>query len=121
MRLSASYFPSRAEGLVLHSGLVQTILTTLVAILITWAVTAFLQRKRVAWRDYLDAPVNLDPKEASRVSSWKILCEDKEVTDPVPGPAAHPECRNCRYQRRRLHFHPRVQLPRPPDTGLGRH
>jgi phosphate transport system substrate-binding protein len=82
MRLSASYFPSRAESLVLHSGLVQTILTTLVAILVTWAVTSFLQRKRIAWRDYLDAPVNLDPKEASRVSSWKILCEDKEVTDP---------------------------------------
>jgi len=82
MRLSASYFPSRAESLVLHSGLVQTILTTLVAILVTWAVTSFLQRKRIAWRDYLDAPVNLDPKEASRVSSWKILCEDQEVTDP---------------------------------------
>jgi len=82
MRLSASYFPSRAESLVLHSGLVQTILTTLVAILVTWAVTSFLQRKRIAWRDYLDAPVNLDPKEASRVSSWKILCEDREVTDP---------------------------------------
>jgi hypothetical protein len=62
MRLSASYFPSRAEGLVLHSGLVQTILTTLVAILITWAVTAFLQRKRVAWRDYLAniQPVQID-------------------------------------------------------------
>jgi len=82
MRLSASYFPGRAEGLVLHSGLVQTILTTLVAILVTWAVTSFLQRKRIAWRDYLDAAVNLDPKEASRVSSWKILCEDQEVTDP---------------------------------------
>ena len=82
MRLSASYFPSRAESLVLHSGLVQTILTTLVAILVTWAVTSFLQRKRIAWRDYLDAPVNLDPQEASRVSSWKILCEDQEVTDP---------------------------------------
>jgi ABC-type phosphate transport system substrate-binding protein len=82
MRLSASYFPGGAESLVLHSGLVQTILTTLVAILVTWAVTSFLQRKRIAWRDYLDAPVNLDPKEASRVSSWKILCEDQEVTDP---------------------------------------
>jgi len=82
MRFSASYFPSRAESLVLHSGLVQTILTTLVAILVTWAVTSFLQRKRIAWRDYLDAPVNLDPKEASRVSSWKILCEDQEVTNP---------------------------------------
>jgi len=82
MWLSASYFPGRAESLVLHSGLVQTILTTLVAILVTWAVTSFLQRKRIAWRDYLDAPVNLDPKEASRVSSWKILCEDREVTDP---------------------------------------
>ena len=60
----------------------QTILTTLAAILVTRAVTSFLQHKRIAWRDYLDAPANLGPKEASRVSSWKILCEGQEVTDP---------------------------------------
>jgi len=64
------------------SGLVQTILTTFVAVLITWAVTPFQQRKRLAWRDYLDSPVNLDPQQASRLSSWKILCQGQEVTNP---------------------------------------
>jgi phosphate transport system substrate-binding protein len=80
--LAVPSFPARAEGLVLSSGLVQTILTTFVALLLTWAVTSFQQRKRLAWRDYLDAPVNLDPQQASRISSWKILCQDDEVPDP---------------------------------------
>ena len=71
--LAVPSFTDRAESLVLRSGLVQMILTTFVAVLITWAVTSFQQRKRLTWRDYLDAPVNLDPQQASRVSSWKIL------------------------------------------------
>jgi ABC-type phosphate transport system substrate-binding protein len=80
--LAVPSFTDRAESLVLRSGLVQTILTTFVAVLITWAVTSFQQRKRLTWRDYLDAPVNLDPQQASRVSSWKILCQGEEVEDP---------------------------------------
>lgn len=80
--LAVPSFPARAESLVLSSGLVQTILTTFVAVLITWAVTSFQQRKRLAWRDYLDSPVNLDPQQASRLSSWKILCQGQEVTNP---------------------------------------
>lgn len=82
LHLAVPTFTDRAESLVLRSGLVQTILTTFVAVLITWAVTSFQQRKRLTWRDYLDAPVNLDPQQASRVSSWKILCQGEEVVNP---------------------------------------
>jgi phosphate transport system substrate-binding protein len=80
--LAVSAFPVRAEDLIQRSGLVQTILTTFVAVLITWAVTSFQQRKRLAWRDYLDAAVNLDPHEASRVSTWEITCDGEEVPSP---------------------------------------
>jgi len=80
--LATATFPVRVEDLIQRSGLVQTILTTFVAVLITWAFTSFQQRKRLAWRDYLDAPVNLDPHEASRVGTWKITCDDEEVPSP---------------------------------------
>ncbi|MBO0807109.1 MAG: substrate-binding domain-containing protein [Actinobacteria bacterium] len=80
--LAMPHIGERIGSLVVHSGLVQAIGATLAGVLIAWAFSFFLQRRRIAWRDYLDAAVNLDPQEASRVGSWKILCENEEVPDP---------------------------------------
>jgi len=104
---------------VLSSGLVRTSLTTFVALLVTWAVTSFQQRKRLAWRGYLDAPVNLHPQQAS-LSSWKILCQDDEVPDPslvllCLRNAGLVEISDDDF-RSVLEF-----LSRPPDPRLGHH
>lgn len=86
----SAFSPHTRIDLVLQSWPVRVIGGTLITVLVTWAVTVFLQRRRIAWRVYLDTPINLAPERALRQMGprilWKILHDDgkeqKEVTDP---------------------------------------
>ena len=83
----SAFSPHTRIDLVLQSWPVRVIGGTLITVLVTWAVTVFLQRRRIAWRVYLDTPINLARLVGYELRIlWKILHDDgkeqKEVTDP---------------------------------------
>ena len=63
MRSSTAYGAGRIGNLIVHSWPVQAAGLALITVLVTWAVTLFLNRKRIAWRAYVDAPINLAPTQ----------------------------------------------------------
>lgn len=132
---TVSHIGGRIGGLIAHSGLVQAIGTTLIGVLVAWAFTFFLQRKRIAWPDYLDAAVNPDPKEVSRVSPGRARrpglhdCLDPWLTRPpgrgVSGPPPRQRHAGRRpalsegSRRQRLRARRNQSAPSRPSPPLG--
>ena len=57
---------TRIGDLLEHSRPVQTAGGTLITVLLTWALTLFVTRKRIAWRIYTDDEFRLDPERRDR-------------------------------------------------------
>ncbi len=75
----------RIGYLVANSAGVQAVGAALVTVLLGWAATLFANRKRVAWRAYLDAPINLVPSQIRSLSSRLTF----RVYVGEPGSMAH--------------------------------
>ena len=67
--LSASSSVGRIGYLLANSAAVQAVGAALVTVLLGWAVTLFANRKRIAWRAYLDAPINLTPAQVRSMNT----------------------------------------------------
>ena len=63
MVLAASSAGGRIGYLLANSAAVQAVGGALVTVLLGWVGTLFANRKRIAWRAYLDAPINLTPAQ----------------------------------------------------------
>ena len=74
-----------------HSAPVQAIVGTLLTTLVGLAVAAFFNRRQVAWRAYMDAPITLDAGMAktmgSRVIHKVYVAESGDGDRPPPGHA----------------------------------
>ena len=89
MRSSAANGAGRIGNLIVHSWPVQAAGLALITVLVTWAVTLFLNRKRVAWRAYLDTPINLAPTQlryTGKRLTFKIYVDDTEDGHEVDVP-----------------------------------
>ena len=89
MRSSAANGAGRIGNLIVHSWPVQAAGLALITVLVTWAVTLFLNRKRVAWRAYLDTPINLAPTQLRYMGkrlTFKIYVDDTEDGHEVDVP-----------------------------------
>jgi len=60
---SAASGTGRIGNLIIHSWPVQTAGGALIVVLVGWVTTLILNRKRIAWRAYLDTPINLAPAQ----------------------------------------------------------
>jgi hypothetical protein len=71
---------ARIGNLITHSWPVQAAGVALIGALVTWAVAAFRNRKRIAWRPYLDTPVKLAPHQVKSMGalSYKIYFDDAQ-------------------------------------------
>ncbi len=75
----------RIGSLIHQSALIQAIIWMLGALAVAWISASIVQRRRIAWRDHLDVPINLAPKEARRIETWgdgNIHLDGEEVSDP---------------------------------------
>jgi hypothetical protein len=89
VRSSTAYGAGRIGNLIVHSWPVQAAGLALITVLVTWAVTLFLTRKRVAWRAYLDSPINLAPTQLRYMGkrlTFKIYVDDTEDGHAVEVP-----------------------------------
>jgi hypothetical protein len=89
VRSAAANGAGRIGNLIVHSWPVQAAGLALITVLVTWAVTLFLNRKRIAWRAYLDTPINLAPAESRYMGkrlTFKIYVDDTENAREVPVP-----------------------------------
>jgi len=89
VRSSAANGAGRIGNLIVHSWPVQAAGLALITVLVTWAVTLFLNRKRVAWRAYLDTPINLAPTQLRYMGkrlTFKIYVDDTEDGHEVDVP-----------------------------------
>ncbi|HLI38533.1 MAG TPA: substrate-binding domain-containing protein [Streptosporangiaceae bacterium] len=78
-RAAGAFGAARIGDLIGHSWPVQTAGGALITVLVGWAVTLFLNRKRIAWRAYLDAPISLAPAQVKSMGTrltYKIYVED---------------------------------------------
>jgi phosphate transport system substrate-binding protein len=67
--LAASSGAGRIGYLLANSAAVQAVGGALITVLLGWAVTLFASRKRIAWRAYLDAPINLTPAQVRSMNT----------------------------------------------------
>jgi phosphate transport system substrate-binding protein len=82
MRSSEADGINRIGGLIVHSWPVQTAGGALIAVLVGWAAALYLNRKRVAWRAYVDKPITPSPDPARHVHGLTYtLSMDKEKVD----------------------------------------
>jgi phosphate transport system substrate-binding protein len=82
MRPSEADGASRIGSLIVHSWPVQTAGGALIAVLVGWAAALYLNRKRVAWRAYVDKPITPSPDPARHVHGLTYtLSMDKEKVD----------------------------------------
>jgi phosphate transport system substrate-binding protein len=72
MVLAASSGIGRISYLLANSAAVQAVGGALVTVLLGWAGTLFANRKRIAWRAYLDAPINLTPAQVLRSMNTRL-------------------------------------------------
>lgn len=69
----------RIGDLILHSWPVQTAGAAFIAALVGLGVQFLTNRKRIAWRAYVDKPINLEPAQARSMSkklTFKVYVED---------------------------------------------
>jgi ABC-type phosphate transport system substrate-binding protein len=79
----------RIDYLIANSAAVQAVGGALLTVLLGWLGTLFANRKRIAWRVYLDAPINLTPakvKEMTTRLTFRVYVEQ-----PGRGPEASTE------------------------------
>jgi hypothetical protein len=69
MGLAASSGVGRIGYLLANSAAVQAVGGALVTVLLGWIGTLFANRKRIAWRAYLDAPINLTPAQVRSMNT----------------------------------------------------
>jgi len=69
MVLAASSAGGRIGYLLANSAAVQAVGGALITVLLGWAGTLFANRKRIAWRAYLDAPINLTPAQVRSMNT----------------------------------------------------
>jgi hypothetical protein len=81
MRSSEADGINRIGSLIVHSWPVQTAGGALIAVLIGWAATLYLNRKRVAWRAYLDERIKPSPTPGTLKGLEYTLTIDKEKID----------------------------------------
>jgi phosphate transport system substrate-binding protein len=68
-----------------HPGLVPALVVAFIAILAVWTCVIVVRWRRISWREHLDAPVALMPKEARRSgnwAAWKVFAHQEEVPEP---------------------------------------
>lgn len=74
----------RIGNLILHSWPVQTAGAAFIAALVGLGVQFLTNRKRIAWRAYVDKPINLQPAQARSMSkrlTFKVYVEDLDQGD----------------------------------------
>jgi phosphate transport system substrate-binding protein len=69
MLLAASSAGGRIGYLLANSAAVQAVGGALITVLLGWVGTLFANRKRIAWRAYLDAPINLVPAQVRSMNT----------------------------------------------------
>jgi hypothetical protein len=87
--LAASSGVGRIGYLLANSAAVQAVGGALITVLLGWAVTLFASRKRIAWRAYLDAPINLMPAQVRSMNTQ--LTFRVYVDHPVHGTSSEVE------------------------------
>jgi ABC-type phosphate transport system substrate-binding protein len=68
-----------------HPKLIPAIAAIILAVLVTWLCSALYGWRRIMWRDHMDTPIDLIPKQVRGNGSWaawKILAHDEEVVEP---------------------------------------
>jgi hypothetical protein len=74
-----------AVNVIHHPKIIPFIVAAIVAVIAAWIGISLFRWRRIAWRDHMDAPVSLVPKQARRGgtgAAWKVFARHQEVADP---------------------------------------
>jgi hypothetical protein len=90
MMLVTASSAGRIGYLLANSAAVQAVGGALITVLLGWAGTLFVNRKRVAWRAYLDGPINLAPAPVRTRLTFRVYAgepdRDTEASSEVEAP-----------------------------------
>jgi len=74
---------------VLHARLTATIIVPIIVVAVAWLAVSVPRWRRISWRDQLDTPIGLLPKQARQGgwvngawAAWTVLVNQQEVLDP---------------------------------------
>ena len=90
---AASHFSSPVTTAIQHPKLVPVLVAGIIAVVAAWLGSSLFRLRRITWRDHMDTPVSLMPKQARQGGSWaerqggswaewKVFAQHKEVEDP---------------------------------------
>jgi phosphate transport system substrate-binding protein len=73
------------ETAIQHPRLIPLLIAAIIVVVVAWLGTSLLRWRRITWRDHMDAPISLLPKQARRGGSWaewKVFAHHQEVAHP---------------------------------------
>jgi phosphate transport system substrate-binding protein len=68
-----------------HPKLIPLLIAAIIVVMAAWLGTSLFGWRRITWRDHMDTPIDLLPKQARRSGSWaqwKVFAAHQEVEDP---------------------------------------
>ena len=68
-----------------HPKLVPVLVAAAIVVVLIWVAASLFGWRRIAWRDHMDTPINLMPRQARRGGSWaqwKVFAQHQEVAHP---------------------------------------
>jgi hypothetical protein len=76
---------SPATSAIHHPKLIPVVVAAIIAVIVAWLGVSLSGWRRITWRDHMDTPVNLLPKEARWSGAWvpwKVFAHHEEVMHP---------------------------------------
>ncbi|MGP0022926.1 MAG: PstS family phosphate ABC transporter substrate-binding protein [Streptosporangiaceae bacterium] len=76
---------SPSAGVIHHPRLIPLIVAAIIAVAVAWIGISLSRWRRITWREQMDAPISLAPKEArwgGTKAAWKVFTYHGEVAHP---------------------------------------
>jgi phosphate transport system substrate-binding protein len=82
---AAPYLSSGVSTAIHHPKLIPVLVAGIIAVVVVWLGSSLFRLRRITWREHMDTPVSLMPKQARQGGSWaewKVFAQHREVEDP---------------------------------------
>jgi phosphate transport system substrate-binding protein len=79
------YIASSVTTAIHHPKLIPVLVAGIIAVIVAWLGSSLFRWRRITWRDHMDTPLSLLPKQARQSGSWaqwKVFAQHKEVEHP---------------------------------------
>jgi phosphate transport system substrate-binding protein len=80
-----SYIAGPVTTAIHHPKLIGMLVAAIIAVIVIWLGSSLFRWRRITWRDHMDTPLSLMPKQARQSGSWaewKVFAQHQEVENP---------------------------------------